>query len=299
MPESILYLYNPTPSKIDALNDTIVPILSSQGNSYKIEPLALSRCSTPEQPIDQGTEISCFMQLIDAVQYCADGLEDGDKIITIEDGIYQTNDGLYNVFVMMIYDPGNDSIRRYNSYGKKINADHYNKYIEHVMNFDIYQLNQSLQSIGKLIQNKNVHNLENNDPEYYPKEYHPDDDDTFDNINNLPDAFQFYIDVYTKSAREATLEQDIIIGYSLRFDEFNPDQSSSIPIPEVEQKDNQKDLQDNQNIVQFLDCMKKYIIDVSAETKYNERLKLMNKQTTSIIANYWNDIFDIIFNPIK
>lgn len=279
MTESILYLSDPSPSKIDALNNTIIPTLSTQHNSYTIKSLVSSyECDLmPEQPMNQGIEILCFMQLIDAAfQYhrTTDTKNNDDIIIAVKHGIYETNNGSYDVSVMMIYKPRDASIKRYNSYGTKINVEHYNNYLEHVMEHgSIYQLNQSLQSIHNNIRSKTNHRIKDNGS-IDGSSTNNDQYDILANIDDLPDTFQSYIDTYIKSAQKK-LEQDIVIGYSHRFKEFNSNRQS------IDQKSDQ----DEQNIVQFLDCVKKYIIDVSAETKYNEQLKIVNKQTVYIVAN--------------
>jgi hypothetical protein len=274
MAESILYLSNPQPSLINVLkNSKIKQILSTHDNPYIIKSIkSIKSLSIPEQPVDQGIEILCFIQLIRAaVQYHCnrETTDNGDVIIAIENGIHQTNNGIYNISVMMVYHPRDAWIKRYNSYGTKINTKHYNKYLDDLMdNGNIYQLNQSLKSILERIKSSKI--IDRQIIEAIPE----NNCDILASINDLPDTFQSYIDTYIKNSQK-TSEQNIVIGYSHRFKEFD---SNEFKLNESSPSENHQD-------EQFLDCIKKFIIDISAETKYNQQLKIMNKQTFSIIAD--------------
>jgi ribose-phosphate pyrophosphokinase len=91
------------------------------------------------QPINEGTALACFTRIQDTVDHLVENkitLTGQDKVIGLENGIYQVNEtgNHYDVCVMMIYDAGTETIDRYNSFGIQIDKNLFNMYRDPVYN---------------------------------------------------------------------------------------------------------------------------------------------------------------------
>ena len=119
-----VYVCTKSTIKLTAVEDFFKRTIELFKKKCNIIPLNIDY-GTIDQPINENTFCSCFTRLSKAYTYLKlnHKLNDGDKIISLENGIYNCSaNDYYDVCVGMIYDTVNKSIKRYNSFGIKIDT---------------------------------------------------------------------------------------------------------------------------------------------------------------------------------
>jgi ribose-phosphate pyrophosphokinase len=133
-----IYLCSSSNIKVSVVEVFCNMYSSIKESSHKVIPLALN-LKNPSQPINEDTATACFMRIVNAKEHIDETkmpLNKGDKIISLENGIYVYDDkGLcYDVCVLMVAIIGDDykisSITRYNSFGVAIDFSLFGMYME-------------------------------------------------------------------------------------------------------------------------------------------------------------------------
>ena len=135
--ESIIYLASISSIKTESVSEIYDIISNIDKHKYSIIPIEITY-DTPEQPIDEGTALSCYVRIIKTKQKLIDDkkLKNGDKIIALENGIYNFNDSYYDICILMVYDVNFNTVSRYNSFGIKIDPKLINMYFDKKFNPD-------------------------------------------------------------------------------------------------------------------------------------------------------------------
>ena len=131
-----VYVCSGSQQKLDVINDLFAPhhIVSHKCN---IKKMCITdkkiMIATPEQPIDEGTTLSCYTRIHNVATYIKNNriiLEENDKIVALESGIYGINEKYYDVCVLMVYENLTKKIMRYNSFGITIDSKLYYSYLD-------------------------------------------------------------------------------------------------------------------------------------------------------------------------
>lgn len=110
-------------------------------NTLNIIPILLEKTEERnkiKQLINEGIAYECLSKIIDVQRHIKSNkieLQENDKIVSLENGIYIVNSNIYyDVWVMMVYDNYTKKITRYNSFGVQIDANLFEIYLNPVYN---------------------------------------------------------------------------------------------------------------------------------------------------------------------
>lgn len=275
MEQSNIYICSASPIKTD-------PVKELFGNDHKIIPIS-HKFMTPDQPIDEGTSISCFIRILEIKKNLEENksLKKGDRIFAFENGIYKIYSEYFDICIFMVYDYDTDTINRYNSFGIRIDKsliDMYNgslKLDSESPDSDIYSISEY--SVKFLMDETNIT---------------PDDE-----LVNTKHIFQQYATNF-KRVVFAKKENFTCLGYANTFGSFlnkcfdvKSDNWSLDPkFGSIDRKE------------QIYDCMYKYFINVSTDVIPDyPKPGVLFKHITSVLVNpkLLNIMYKVLERVIK
>jgi ribose-phosphate pyrophosphokinase len=135
--DTVIYLCSKSKLKNDVVNQLFENLQMFQiheKKKYWIVNLQIPEGLSPEQPINEWTSDACSTRIWYGKE--TQRLNDGDKIIALENGIYMYDDQkqYYDVCCMMVYDHTTKKTDRYNSFGIQIDPDLLGLYLNPVTN---------------------------------------------------------------------------------------------------------------------------------------------------------------------
>lgn len=122
----IIYLCSASKLKSDVIDSLFDPV------QYQRVNIEMPPGLTTEQPINDGIYGALNARIKHLM--LSVNLNDGDKIIALENGIYINNHNYYDICCMMIYDQTTKTTNTYNSFGISIDPDLFSTYLSPLCN---------------------------------------------------------------------------------------------------------------------------------------------------------------------